>query len=129
MYFQPDGKTWTYTFRHVHLNEFPNLKDFNAEYRTTMKLRLLFDGPAPKVEKLETYTDSVWRETEVEIEWGCSGEKQVWDGRLETFNGFVNRLSPLALCQGAEVQPDGSWRSTTESKPSGVQARFWYTRV
>ena len=53
VYFQPYQKSWTYTFRHVNLKEFPDLKDFNAEYRTTMRLRLLFDGAAPKIEKIE----------------------------------------------------------------------------
>jgi hypothetical protein len=59
-YFEAEGRTWTWSFRHLNLNEFPQLKDFAAEYRTTMKIRLLFDGPAPALERLAAYTDSVW---------------------------------------------------------------------
>ncbi|MCZ7639832.1 MAG: hypothetical protein M5U12_29560 [Verrucomicrobia bacterium] len=126
VYLQAAGRTWTYTFRHVNLREFPELRDFNAEYRTTLKLRLLFDGPAPAVERLAAYTDSVWRQTTVEIEWGGVHPGQVWDGRLEVFNGYVDRLSPLELREPAVIASDGSWRSTTQAKASGVQARFWY---
>ena len=127
VYFQADGRTWTYTFRHVNLREFPELRDFNAEYRTTLKLRLLFGGPAPAVERFEAYTDSVWRQTTVEIEWGGAQPSQVWDGRLEVFNGCVDRVSPLELRGPAVIASDGSWRSTTQTNASGVQARFWYT--
>lgn len=126
VYFQPDGRTWAYTFRHVNLKEFPELKDFDAEYRTTMKLRLLFDGPAPEVRKFEAYTDSVWRQTDVEIEWGGTGQTQVWDGRLEVFNGYADGVAPLELRQPAEIGPEGAWRSTTQTRPSGVRAAIWF---
>lgn len=35
----------TYTFRAINAKEFPDLKDFNAKYRTTLKLRLLLAAP------------------------------------------------------------------------------------
>lgn len=51
------GKTWTYRFRPVNAKEFPNLRDFTAEYRTTMKLRLLFETAAPRIETLQVFSD------------------------------------------------------------------------
>ncbi len=103
VYFQPDGRTWTFTFRHVNLNEFPNLKDFKAEYRTTMRLRLLFDGPAPKVEKLEAYTDSVWRQIGVAIKWQKADTAN--SARLEAFNGWAAPASS-ATADGLKVPAD-----------------------
>lgn len=93
VYLLADGKTWTWTFRHINAKEFPDLKDFSAEYRTTLKLRLLFDGPAPRVERLETHTDSVWRQAEVEIQ-GARDDlaRQLQDARIEVFNGYAESL-------------------------------------
>lgn len=88
VYCQPDGKTWTYTFRHVHLKEFPDLKDFQAEYRTTMKLRLLFKARTPKVERLEAYTDSVWRSVGVALRWREPDDAK--SARLDVFNGAAS---------------------------------------
>lgn len=130
VYFQPEGRAWTYTFRHVNATEFPDLKDFDAEYRTTMKLRLLFDGPAPEVEKLEAYTDSAWRPVDVGIEWGALGqESQAWDGTIEVFNGHVDQVQKLTSGPGGStvtVGPAGSWQSTVDKVPDGIRARVWY---
>ncbi len=87
VYFQADGRTWTYTFRHVNLKEFPGLGDFNAEYRRTMKLRVLFTGAAPPIERFEAYTDSVWRSVDATVLWKEPGVAA--SARFEVFNGVA----------------------------------------
>ncbi|MGD0538869.1 MAG: hypothetical protein ABSC03_14645 [Verrucomicrobiota bacterium] len=82
-----DGKTWTFTFRPVNAKEFPNLKDFAATYRTTLRLRLLFGGPAPKVDKLQAFTDSTWQNLRVNLDWKNQADGKA--SRFETFNGFA----------------------------------------
>ena len=114
VYFQPDGKSWTFTFRHVNLNEFPNLKEFKAEYRTTMKLRLLFDSPAPTVEKIEAYTDAVWRQVGVAIQWQKA--ELANSARMEVFNGWSAPIQ-TAVADGLAVPAD---------QPGRRLAFLWY---
>ncbi len=92
-YLQTDGRTWTYTFRHLNATEFPALQDFGPEYRTTLKLRLRFDRPAPGIERLEAYTDSVWQTAELVIVGGSEALNQTLHAaRFEVFNGHLERL-------------------------------------
>ena len=127
---QADGRTWTYTFRPVNEKEFPTLRDFPAPYRTTMRLRLLFEGPAPKVDRFETYTDSVWRSVEAGVEWGGTAKSEErWDGSVEAFNGYTGPISPLVPGVGAStVTPTGpsAWQSTVQDIPDGVKLLVWF---
>ena len=121
------GRVWTFTFRPVNAKEFANLAGFPAAYRTTMKLRLLWGGPAPQIEKLEALTDSVWQEADLEVEWGGKPGRQVWDGRCETFNGHVDRLAPLERAGAVTLTSGGNWTSTVDGHTAGVRAHVWFT--
>ncbi len=113
-YLQAEGRTWTYTFRHLNATEFPDLKDFAAEYRTTMKLRLLFDGPAPRVEGLEAYTDSVWRRADLVVEAATPElARRLHEARIEVFNGHAEPRSATAT-------PDGE-------RAASRYLRVWFT--
>ncbi|MBE7504549.1 MAG: hypothetical protein HS113_30505 [Verrucomicrobiales bacterium] len=128
VYFQADGRTWTYTFRHVNLKEFPELRDFNAEYRTTLRLRLLFDGPAPAVERLAAYTDSVWRSGRFAIEWVPeAGESHEWHGRLEMHNGYAAKIERMASAAAVAVGHDGAWSFSSAGQSAGILVDLWYT--
>jgi hypothetical protein len=120
------GNTWRFTFRPVNAKEFPKLKEFAADYRTTMKLRLVGEGLAGKVAKIAAFTDSVWREGLVEVEWGGKSEREVWDGRFEVFNGYVDRVEPLDLAGKVVVNAAGQWKSIVNGKPAGVRAHVWF---
>jgi hypothetical protein len=131
VYRQTDGSTSTYTFRHVNATEFPQLRDCDAEYRTTLKLRLVFDGPAPRVEQIVAHTDALWRSVDVGVEWGALAQnEEVRDGSLEVFNGWVEAVAPIVRgfggSQVAMVSPH-SWKSTIKGVPDGVRFRAWYT--
>ena len=90
-------RTCTFTFRPISEKEFPDLGDFDAAYRTTLKLRLVADAPLPEVAAFRAYTDSVWRTLDVEIAWsGAADHEQVWNGRLDVFNGHLGDVTALA---------------------------------
>lgn len=131
VHLQVNDRTWTYTFRPINAKEFPRLQDFNAAYRTTMRVRLLHDAPAPKVAKLETFTDSVWKPVDVGIEWGGSATgPQTWDGTLAAFNGYVESLAPLVTGPGGsrvEIIGPTEWKSGVSEVPDGVRCRVWFT--
>ncbi len=125
-----EGRAWTYTFRPVSAIEFPALKDFAATYRSTLKLRVVSDRPLPPVASLEAYTDSVWRAADLEVEWGGTADReQVWDGRLEVFNGCAEAVRPLSSetrAAGASGDLRDGWRSRVRGRTSGVAARVLY---
>ncbi len=92
-----DGATCTLTFNPVSASEFPDLTDFDAPYRTTMKLRLVGDAPLGKLVGFEVHTDSELRGLDVEILWGGAADRdQTCGGRLEIFNGVIEAVEPVA---------------------------------
>ena len=124
---EADGATFTFTFNPVNSNEFPDLEDFEATYRTTMQLRITAEAPLPEIASFKVHTDSAVKAMDVEIVWGGTAEaKQVWDGRLEVFNGSVEKVVPLEgapsddLARAVQVGEDGTWRSTVEGRLDGV---------
>jgi hypothetical protein len=122
------NNTWSFTFRPVNQKEFPRLTDFPAAYRTTMKLRFLFEGSAPKFKEFHVFSDSTWKSVRVAIEWGGTAQSsQTWDGHLEAFNGWIETLSPLGPGSGVSLKPDGTWESSVQARTDGIQATVWYT--
>jgi hypothetical protein len=80
------GSSVTFTFHPVNANEFPKLKDYPAEFRYTLKLRVVTEGPLPKIEKIETFTDSSMERREMAIAWK---EPPSSDPAVSAFNGQV----------------------------------------
>jgi len=125
-----DGATYIFTFDPINAKEFSNLKDFAATYRSTLKLRIAADTPLGKVKSLKVYTDSVWRPLDVEIQWGATAQKeQVWDGRLEVFNGSVEGVERIVDTSAVEVDRDNTWRSRVRDRLDGIRARIHYAET
>ena len=103
--------------------------DFDAVYRSTLKLRVISGQPLPKIASLQAFTDSIWQEQTVEIEWGGTAQdEQDWSGRLETFNAHVLQVEPLSSQSRVAVDPDFSWKSTTRGQVDGIRARILHAR-
>ncbi|MBI3911260.1 MAG: hypothetical protein HY320_10040 [Armatimonadetes bacterium] len=83
------GSVITFTFRPVNAREFPELKDYPATFRTTLKIRIAADEPLPEIEGIEAYTDSVWERRVVRLAWDKAPQDEV---KLEVFNGVVDGL-------------------------------------
>jgi len=126
-----DGAVWTYTFNPVNAKEFPQVGQFAATWRSTLKLRLIGDSPLPKIASFETYTDSVVRSADVAIEWGGTAVKpQVWDGSLEVFNGDLAELAPLSSAGAVKIGgKDLMWQSKAAGQMDGIRARIKYAEA
>ncbi len=123
------GDSVQFTFRPINSVEFPDLKDFPAEYRTTLKLRLSSSEALPKILSLQAFTDSTIEETDVEILWGgTAGEPQNWDGRLEIFNGFIQKIEPLSTDSLVAVQDNHGWKSNVQNRMDGIRASLFYAK-
>ena len=130
------GTTCTFTFNPVNAKEFPELKGFSARYRSTLKLRVVADPPLaglPAIDAFEAYTDSVWNTLEFEVEWGGTAQKQgpqqIWDGRLEVFNGISEQVQPLSAAGGVKVGTNHTWTSKVKEKTDGIRARILYAKA
>ena len=123
------GTTYTFTFNPVNAKEFPGLKDFSAPYRSTLKLRVVADKPLPAIDVFEAYTDSVWNTLEFEVEWGGTARsQQIWDGRLEVFNGISEQVQPYRPASGVKVGTNHIWTSKVKEKTDGIRARILYAK-
>jgi len=128
---QVDGAIYTFTFNPVNAKEFPDLRDFSARYRSTLKLRVVAEAPLPRIDKFEARTDSVWNRLEFEVEWGGTAQKQqqIWDGQLEVFNGVIEQVQPLSTDSKVKVGPDNAWTSTVQNNIDGIRAGILYAET
>lgn len=53
-----NGASIFFAFNPVNAKEFPKAKDYPAEFRYTLKIRVVSDAPLPKIERIEVLTDS-----------------------------------------------------------------------
>lgn len=83
---QAEGSLLTFTFRPADEREYPNMKGFKADYRYTLKLRLLADAELPPIERIEAFTDSRPSSGRARIAWKGSPPKTA---RFEVFNGTL----------------------------------------
>jgi len=125
----PDGTAWTYTFKPINETEFPDLKKFPAEYRSTLKLRLLFPERAPAISALQTFTDSVWQEGGALVEWGGNEETPVpYDGHAEIYNGHIQKVSIL-MGSKMKMVDDISWAGTADKVwTAGIVMTYLYAK-
>ena len=81
-----NGNTVTFTFRPVSGREFPDLKDYPAPFRYTLKLRVASEAPLPGIERIEAFTDSTLNSRVVRLAWKSAPAK---DLKAEVFNGSL----------------------------------------
>lgn len=125
-----NGATFTYSFAPLTRKEFPKLKDFDVDFRTTFKVRLVDAEPLKEIRSFEVYTDSVVKPMEVEIFWGGNATgPETWDGRLEIFNGVLESAQPLTPASKVRMTGDASWNSEVQGALDGVRARLSYAET
>ena len=110
----------TYTFNPINAQEFPDLTDFDATYRRTLKIRLTFDGERPEITSVQAHSDSVWQETEVKLEWGSAFADGEWEGQLSVYNGAL--LATEAASDNVKLGGNGSWQS--DGGPGSIRAKL-----
>lgn len=104
------GNAVEFTFPPVNAKEFPKVKDYPAWFRFTLKLRVTADTPLPRIEKLETFTDSSVEDRSVRLAFA-----QAPGAKLEVtaFNGRVEKMEKVSSAQFR-----ASLRATVNSDPN-----------
>jgi hypothetical protein len=64
-----DGNSVTFEFAPVNASEFPDLKDYPATFRYTLKIRITADQPLPRIQSTEAFTDSTLAERTARVVW------------------------------------------------------------
>jgi hypothetical protein len=98
-----DGSTLTFSFRPVNAKEFPSLKEYPAEFRYTLKLRVASDTTLPKIKRIEAFTDSTVELRQMRLAWKSPPNRNF---KLEAFNGEVKgyeSVSPMASLGSLQV--------------------------
>ncbi len=109
-----EGDTVAYTFHPINAKEFPGLRGFDAKYRTTLKLRLLFPEKAPTIESFQVFSDSIWQREDILIERDPESAKhEAATPKIEAFNGQTMPPSFLCVPIGGprQVAAKESWTS------------------
>ena len=81
-----EGSKVTFTFRPVNAKEFPVIKDYPAQFRYTLKIRVEADEPLGNIKKFEVYTDSASDSRVVRLLWR---DKPAVPVKFSAFNGTV----------------------------------------
>ena len=102
------GQALEFTFRPVNAKEVPKVKDYPAEFRFTLKLRVTADEPLPRIEKLETFTDSTVENRSVRLAFAKAPGAKL---EVTAFNGRVVKVEKVTSAQfqasvRATVNPD-----------------------
>ena len=81
-----EGSEVVFSFRPVSAKEFPAVKDYEAAFRYTLKIRVTSSAAIPKIERLEAFTDSLWTNASARLVWEKPPREQLM---FEAFNGTV----------------------------------------
>ena len=87
------GDTWTFTFDPLDITEIDRAEDFAVFYRQAYRVRLLFrDGSKPAIADIGVFSDSIWREATLRIQFGLGGNSLRYGGNVDVYNGYVLSL-------------------------------------
>jgi hypothetical protein len=105
-----DGKAITFTFRPVNAKEFPNVHDYPAAFRYTLKLRVVSEATLPQIERIEAFTDSTLEPRVVNLVWKSASADEtsfeVFNGAFEKFEQTSSHSSRLNLRVAANTDPN-----------------------
>ncbi|MGQ9608693.1 MAG: hypothetical protein ACUVWN_05295 [bacterium] len=111
-----------YTFNPINSKEFPDIKDFNVNYRRTLKIRILFGRNKPEIKYCKVLTDSIWKEISVKVEWGdLFNESQ---GEISFFYGSL--LSIERLTDNIKLDNDNKWISNGKNGSLKLNIKYAY---
>jgi hypothetical protein len=122
------GKAIEFTFRSVSAKEFPMVKDYPAEFRFTLKMRVTADSPLPRIEKLEAFTDSTVEDRSVRLAFAKAPAAKL---DVTAFNGSVGQVEEISPAQfhaniRATVNPDPNTFDRTLITVHGGQQTFTF---
>jgi len=79
----------TLAVRPLSVEENPSVERTGFEFRRTYRVRVVFERPVT-LTSFEAYTDAVWREAELDLEWKpSSAERPGWNGEVEARSARV----------------------------------------
>ncbi len=82
-----DGDKLIFTFRPLNAKEHPNLKDYPADFRYTLKVRIVSSNELPELRNFEVFTDSELQPAApVRLAWK---QRPAGDLKYTAFNGYV----------------------------------------
>jgi hypothetical protein len=88
-----EADTIRFSFRPVNAAESPQVKDYPADFRYTLKIRVNSEGPLPAIQSIQALTDSVLSSRAVRLAWKNTNEKAP---EITVFNGSLSQIEPVA---------------------------------
>lgn len=117
-----NGESIIYTFNPLNTKEFPE-EDFDAVYRRSLKIRFPLEGVSSEIQKIEVFSNSVWKETEVKIEWGDEIAEENWEGHFEIYNGELQNIDALS----ENITTEDKFKFRCDDNHGSVKLRLRYS--
>jgi hypothetical protein len=117
-----EGNSVIFSFNPLNAKEFIN-DNFDMVYRRSLKIRLVYEEKVPDIQQVEVYTTSVWKETEVKVEWANSKAEEKWQGHFEIYNGELESVEALA----GNVTAGKQFSFSCNGKPGSVKLKLRHT--
>lgn len=96
------GDSLSFTFNPVNASEYPKLNDYPAEFRYTLKLRVVSDAPLTKIARIEARTDSTLEMRNFTLVWSntpsASPMVTVFNGALVSSQTQARQTAIQAAC-------------------------------
>ncbi len=91
-------------------------------YRRTLKIRVLYEKQPPVISALRVYSPTDAKHVSVRIQFGCDGStNEITEGRLEIYNGRLDRVAGWGWDQRDKMLPDNSWKILPGDKSKGIK--------
>ena len=107
------GKQVTYSFKPLSTEENKQANNLPnpVNYRRALKFRLVYSVKPSFIESLRAFSPTKGKEMSLKIEFGCDRSlSKTVDGKLEIFNGKINKIVGFQWKSGDKVLPLNSWR-------------------
>lgn len=120
-----DGNKVTYRFKPLAKDENERAGNLPepVDYRRTLKVRLFYDKEPSRIASLKVYSPTEAKNISVRIEFGCGRPaSKLIEGRLEIYNGSVERVTGWGWDSRDEMAADQSWKIRAGEEPKGIVA-------
>jgi hypothetical protein len=123
--FQIKGNKILYTFKPMtrEENELADNLPEQANYRRTLKIRLLYISKPPRIQSLNVFSPTHGKKLSLRIEFGCDKPvRKANEGKLEIFNGRIESISGWNWDAKDKLTSKCTWNVQPNKHPKGIKA-------
>ncbi len=118
------GNKVVYSFNPLASEENPRAINLPnpVNYRRTLKIRLLYRSNPPEIQSLKVYSPTKSKNLSIRVEFLPEKLRgKILTGKLEIFNGQINKVSGWKMESGDRLTKPNSWTLRVKDQPKGIR--------